>query len=98
MNGRCNADIASQQGDRYAERCQQRCRAGHFKHDHLETNQQMEVTPDYAAKEYRGKMDAHIADLRSRAQAAGMDYFLLQTDRPLDAALREYLNIRHKRN
>jgi len=27
-----------------------------------------------------------------------MDYFLLQTDRPLDAALREYLNIRHSRN
>ena len=64
----------------------------------LETDQQMEVTPDYAANEYRGKMAAHIADLRARAQGAGMDYFLLQTDRPLDAALREYLNIRHQRN
>jgi hypothetical protein len=27
-----------------------------------------------------------------------MDYFLLETDRPLDAALREYLAIRHGRN
>ena len=64
----------------------------------LETKQQMEVTPDYARKEYRGKMDAHIADLRERSRGAGMDYFLLETDRPLDAALREYLSIRHGRN
>ena len=58
----------------------------------------MEVTPDYAHKEYRGKMNAHIADLRERSRGAGMDYFLLETDRPLDAALREYLSIRHGRN
>src|SRR6266446_1619975 len=64
----------------------------------LETSQQMEVTPDYAQREYRGKMSAHIADLRARSRGAGLDYFLLPTDRPLDAALREYLTIRHKRN
>jgi uncharacterized protein (DUF58 family) len=64
----------------------------------LETSQHMEVTPDYAQREYRGKINAHIADLRSRSRGAGLDYFLLRTDRPLDAALREYLTIRHKRN
>jgi len=64
----------------------------------LETGQQMEVTPDYARREYRGKMNAHIADLRTRARGAGLDYFLLSTDRPLDAALREYLAIRHRKN
>ena len=64
----------------------------------LETRQQMEVTPDYARQEYRAKMDAHIADLRARCRGAGLDYFLLPTDRPLDAALREYLTIRHKKN
>jgi len=64
----------------------------------LETRQQMEVTPDYARQEYRAKMDAHIADLRARTRGAGLDYFLLPTDRPLDAALREYLTIRHKKN
>jgi uncharacterized protein (DUF58 family) len=64
----------------------------------LETGQQMEVTPDYARREYRDKMNAHLADLRSRSRGAGLDYFLLSTDRPLDAALREYLTIRHKRN
>ena len=58
----------------------------------------MEVTPDYAHTEYRKKMDAHIADLRDRAQAAGMDYYLLVTDRPLDGVLREYLSLRQGRD
>jgi uncharacterized protein (DUF58 family) len=64
----------------------------------LETDEQMEVTPDYAKSEYRGKMDAHLADLKNRARGAGLDYFLFQTDRPLDAMLREYLTLRQGRN
>ncbi len=64
----------------------------------LETRQHMEVTPDYAQQEYRSKMEAHLKSLRERSQGAGLDYFLLPTDRPLDAALREYLTIRHHRN
>jgi uncharacterized protein (DUF58 family) len=64
----------------------------------LETQERLEVTPEYAKNEYRQKMDAHIADLRERTQAAGMDYYLLVTDRPLDGALREYLTIRQGRN
>jgi len=60
----------------------------------LETDTQLEVTPDYTKNEYREKVDAHLADMRERAQAAGMGYFLLMTDRPLDDALREYLNLR----
>jgi uncharacterized protein (DUF58 family) len=60
----------------------------------LETNTELEVTPDYAKGEYRQKIDAHLADLRDRTQAAGMGYCLLVTDRPLDAALREYLTLR----
>jgi uncharacterized protein (DUF58 family) len=60
----------------------------------LETNNELQVTPDYSKKEYRAKVDAHLADLRERTQAAGMGYFLLMTDRPLDAALREYLSLR----
>jgi uncharacterized protein (DUF58 family) len=64
----------------------------------LETGQKMEVTPDYARKEYRDKMDAHVAELGQRSRGAGLDYFLLPTDRPLDNALREYLTIRHDRN
>ena len=60
----------------------------------LETGETMEVTPDYAAHEYRDKINAHIADIESRAKGAGMDYFLVDTSRPLDAALREYLALR----
>ncbi len=64
----------------------------------LETDERLEVTPEYAKNEYRQKMDAHIADLRDRSRAAGMDYYLLVTDRPLDGALREYLTIRQGKN
>src|SRR5271157_3540890 len=60
----------------------------------LETNTELEVTPDYSRKEYREKIDAHLTDLRDRTQAAGMGYCLLMTDRPLDEALREYLSRR----
>jgi uncharacterized protein (DUF58 family) len=64
----------------------------------METKVEMKVTPDYTRKEYRGKIEAHLADLRDRTQAAGMGYNLLITDRPLDAALREYLTLRRGRN
>jgi uncharacterized protein (DUF58 family) len=63
----------------------------------METQAALEVTPDYAQTEYRQKIDAHIADLKEKAQRAGMDYFQLDTSRPLDEGLREYLLIRQGR-
>jgi uncharacterized protein (DUF58 family) len=63
-----------------------------------ETSQRMEVTPEYAHNDYRQKIGAHMEELRSRARGAGIDYFLLRTDRPLDTALAEYLTIRQERN
>jgi uncharacterized protein (DUF58 family) len=60
----------------------------------LETEQRMEVVPDYVKGEYRRKMDAHLEQMESRTKAAGMDYHLLVTDKPLDAALSEYLFLR----
>jgi len=63
----------------------------------LETNESMEVSPEYAHNEYREKMDAHIEGLRTRARQSGIDYYLMATDRPLDGALREYLSIRQGR-
>ena len=60
----------------------------------LETGETLEVSPDYAAREYPAKIQAHLEDLKTRAQAAGIDYFLIDTSRPLDDALREYLAIR----
>ncbi len=63
----------------------------------METQETMEVTPDYARNEYRQKMESHLTQLRDRAQAAGMDYHLMVTDRPLDDTLREYLTKREGR-
>jgi uncharacterized protein (DUF58 family) len=63
----------------------------------LETQTELEVTPDYSKKEYREKIEAHLEDLRNRTQSAGMGYYLLMTDKPLDAALREYLTLREGR-
>ncbi|HEY1963301.1 MAG TPA: DUF58 domain-containing protein [Acidobacteriaceae bacterium] len=64
----------------------------------LETEQEIEVIPEYTKTAYRAKIDAHIEQLRSRTQAAGMDYQLLVTDQPLDGALREYLSLRKAGN
>lgn len=63
----------------------------------METQASMEVTPEYARHDYAEKIDAHIAALKTKARGAGMDYFLLRTDRPLDESLREYMNIRQGR-
>jgi hypothetical protein len=63
----------------------------------METQSTLEVTQDYAKLEYVQKINAHIADLRSKAQAANMDYCLMATNRPLDAGLREYLAMRKGR-
>lgn len=64
----------------------------------LETDQTIEVIPEYARSTYRAKIEAHIEQLRSRTRAAGMDYHLLVTDQPLDATLREYLTLRQAGN
>lgn len=63
----------------------------------METADALEVSPDYAKHDYKPKMDAHLESLKSKSKAHGLDYCLLQTDRPLDAALREYLTVRHGR-
>lgn len=64
----------------------------------LETQERIEITPEYVRDEYRKKFDAHVEALRDKARGAGMDYHLLVTDRPLDDALREYLSIRQGRD
>jgi len=63
----------------------------------LETGQELEVSPEYAEGPYRRKMDAHLAAMKREAESAGMTYILVETDKPLDRALREYLGIRQGR-
>jgi uncharacterized protein (DUF58 family) len=60
----------------------------------LETDQKLEVIPEYIKHEYRQKVDAHIQRLGDLTRGSGMDYHLLVTDQPLDETLRQYLSIR----
>ena len=41
----------------------------------METQEAIEVSPDYAKHEYRSRVDAHIEALRSKAKAAGHRLF-----------------------
>jgi uncharacterized protein (DUF58 family) len=47
---------------------------------------------------YRERIDAHVADLAREARRAGIGYHLLQTDKPLDEALLQYLRLRTGRD
>ena len=62
----------------------------------METGERMEVAPSQAA-EYARRIDAHVEELRRAAGEIGADYQLLETSRPLDGALREYLRVREQR-
>ena len=62
--------------------------------DMEDAHRSLEVSPEYARHDYRRKIDAHIESLRDKARGAGMDYFLMNTGRPLDEGLREYLSVR----
>jgi peroxiredoxin family protein len=57
----------------------------------------LEVSPEYARHVYKDKIASHMESLRDKTKSAGMDYFLMDTSRPLDEGLREYLSIRQGR-
>jgi len=63
----------------------------------MEDRTSLEVSPEYVRTEYRQKIDSHINALRDKAKGAGMDYVLMDTSRPLDEGLREYLSVRQGR-
>jgi uncharacterized protein (DUF58 family) len=60
----------------------------------LETGERLEVSGEYARDEYGARLQKHLKELAQGAQGAGMHHQLLVTDRPLDAALSEYLTVR----
>lgn len=60
----------------------------------LESDEKIEVVPEYVNSTYRERLQDHIEQLSTRARAAGLEYQLLATDQPLDAVLREYLSLR----
>jgi uncharacterized protein (DUF58 family) len=57
----------------------------------------LEVSPEYARNQYKQRIDRHIEELHAKARSAGLDYFLMDTGRPLDEGLREYLAVRKAR-
>jgi len=57
----------------------------------------MEVSPEYARGEYRAKIDQHIRVLAEKAQRAGLEYVFMNTAKPLDKGLRDYLAVRQRR-
>jgi hypothetical protein len=65
--------------------------------DMEDSHSSLEVSPEYAREEYRRKIDAHIEASARPARSAGLEYFLMDTGRPLDEGLREYLAVRKGR-
>jgi uncharacterized protein (DUF58 family) len=57
----------------------------------------MEVSPDYARNEYKVKIDEHMRVLSEKARAAGLDYVFMNTAKPLDEGLRNFLAMRQRR-
>ena len=62
----------------------------------LETTRKLNVIPQYLRKEYLQLIHSHIEELRNRLTAIGVDYTLMNTKDPLDAALFAYLLRRSK--
>ena len=62
----------------------------------MEGDDALPVLPPAMRDRYRTLVREHMATLRRRLGEAGMDYFLLDTRRPIDAALHEYLSVRER--
>lgn len=63
----------------------------------VEDDTAMEVSPEYARHEYREKMENHLKRLADKSAAAGLEYVFMDTSKPLDQGLRNYLAIRQRR-
>jgi uncharacterized protein (DUF58 family) len=57
----------------------------------------MEISPEYARNEYRAKINDHLKGLADKAASAGLEYVFMDTSKPLDEGLRNYLAIRQRR-
>ena len=62
----------------------------------LETGETLPVVPDSFRDKYQALVRAHIDTLTTKAAQRGMDYRLLDTSRPLDFALYDYLSFRER--
>jgi uncharacterized protein (DUF58 family) len=63
----------------------------------LETGQAVEVAPQFMQDDYPQRIRAHVDDLKKAAAGIGADHVLVNTGDSLDAALRNYLLFRQRR-
>lgn len=59
-----------------------------------ETGTRMPLRPDDLRKQYQEIFDAHRRELQREFGYENIDYAMLETDQPLDAALRQFLDLR----
>jgi uncharacterized protein (DUF58 family) len=63
----------------------------------MENERKLEVSDEYLRGAYRKRVKQHLETIQTESRRSGLDYMLLSTDKPLDAALREYLTVRQGR-
>jgi uncharacterized protein (DUF58 family) len=63
----------------------------------IETGKTFYVDPPAAQKEYAGKLQNHMASIKTICRNLGIDYHLFATNRPFDLALLEFLHDRMRR-
>ena len=69
---------------------------GPARFEDLESAEHMPVVPEYLREQYRELVAAHIAALGTLLGEGGVDYRLLDTSRPLDEALFDFLTARQR--
>lgn len=62
----------------------------------LETGETLPVVPESFREKYQALVRAHIDALAAKAAQQGVDYRMLDTSRPLDFALYDYLSFRER--
>jgi len=63
----------------------------------VETQQTLNVSPEYLEGTYRQRLETHLEALRVSASNVGAHQLMIKTSDPLDEALRRYLSFRHGR-
>ena len=67
---------------------------GTWKFDALEDDEELITQPEKIRSEYMTKLNGYLEELRTRCIGSGVDYTLVDTSRPLDGLLSEYLENR----
>ena len=62
----------------------------------LETGAEVVTRPDVVRDGYRDAMDGLVARYQRELRLADIDYCLVETSKPLDAALQAYLSARRR--